>query len=148
MAKSKLKGIQVSIANCQRSDLQQAFNKVSHLNFRRFMTISSIWIQFWPWKTYSCALVQLARLLHFGTKLLSCSSVIVWLFLSLYNIFVLTFISGFFGATNSRIWCCFEESIAVEERDLLQVGVPTGSGTSFPFTFAEFLQKIVIGQRW
>ena len=49
------------------------------------------------------------------------------------NIFVLTFISGFFGATNSRIWCCFEESIAVEERDLLQVGVPTGSGTIFPF---------------
>ena len=83
MAKSKLKGIQVSIANCQRSDLQQAFNKVSHSNFRRFMTISYIWIQLWPWKTYSCALVQLARLLHFGTKLLSCSSVIVWLFLSL-----------------------------------------------------------------
>ena len=37
---SKLKGVQVAITNCQRSDLHQCFNKVSNSNFHRFMTVS------------------------------------------------------------------------------------------------------------
>ena len=45
-----------------------------------------------------------------------------------------------------RIWCCFEESIAVEERDLVQVGLPTGSGTIladlFPLYIRRFFEKI------
>ena len=131
---SKLKGVQVAIANCQRSDLHQSFNKVSYSNFHRFMTVSYMWIQLWPWKPHAChacAFFQLARLLHYGTKLLSCSSVIVSVFLSL------TFLSSL----------SFEESIAVEERDLVQVGLPTGSGTILadlfpPLHSQNFFQKI------
>ena len=40
-----------------------------------------------------------------------------------------------------RIWCCFEESIAVEERDLVQVGLPTGSGTILADLFPIYIRR-------
>ena len=80
-------------------------------------------------KTMQLRMFQLARLLHYGTKLLSCFSVSVWLFLSLT--FFLHFHLLLLWCKNWRIWCCFEESIAVEERDLVQVEVPTGIGMFF-----------------
>ena len=97
-----------------------------------------------------CLISQLARLLQYGTKLLSCFSVIVWLFLSLTFFsslsspaFLARKIGGFGVALkNPSQW----KSVTWLE----EVGVPTGSGTFLqicpPFTFSEFLQKI--GQRW
>ena len=53
-----------------------------------------------------------------------------------------TFICGLFGAAKKwRIWCCFEESIAVEERDLVQVGLPTGSGTILADLFPLYIRS-------
>ena len=58
------------------------------------------------------------------------------------NIFFFTFISGFFGAPkNWRIWCCFEESIAVEERDL--VGTSWGSNGKW-YVFLQILYPLYI----
>ena len=107
---------QVSIANCQRSDLHQSFptfefnfDREKHMQLRIFS---------------AC---QTSPLWHKTFVMFFCYCLVIFV----VDIFVFTFISGFFGATNWRIWCCFEESIAVEERALVQVGVPKGSGTIF-----------------
>ena len=83
---------------------------------------------------------QLARRLHYGTKLLSCFSVIVWVFLSL-TFFFHFHLRLFWRRKKWRIWCCFEESIAVEERDLVQVGLPTGSGTILADFFPIYIRR-------
>ena len=109
---------QVLIANCQTSDLHQSFNKVSNSNLHRFMTVSYIWIQLWLWKTHAAA--HFFRLPDASISQKFCHVLLLLFgYFCRWRFFFFTFISGFFGATNWRIWCCFEESIAVEERDLV-----------------------------
>ena len=84
---------------------------------------------------------QLARCLHYGTELLSCFSVIVWVFFSL-TFFFHFYLRLVWRLKKWRIWCCFEESIAVEERDLVQVGLPTGSGTILADLFPLYIRRI------
>ena len=141
---------QVSIANCQRSDSQRGFNKVSHSNFHRFMTISYIWIQLRPWQPHACAFFSLPDV---SMAQISCHVLLLLFGYFCRDIFFFTFISGFFGAPkNWRIWCCFEESIAVEERDL--VGTSWGSNGKW-YVFCRFVPPLhsqnlcrILGQRW
>ena len=100
-------------------------------------------------KPMQLRMFQLARLLHYGTKLLSCFSVTVWLFLSL-TFFFFAFISCFCGAKiggfgvalkNPSRWKSVTWYKLRFQRELvcfLQICPP--------FTFAEFVQKS--GQRW
>ena len=81
--------------------------------------------------TCSCAFFPLARLPPLWHRNFCHVLLLLFGYFCRWRFFFFTFISGFFGATNWRIWCCFEESIAVEERALVQVGVPKGSGTIF-----------------
>ena len=51
---------QVSVARlCQRSDLQQGFNKISHSNCRRLRPFSYIWFQLWLKTPWNCAFFSL-----------------------------------------------------------------------------------------
>ena len=84
---------------------------------------------------------QLARRLH-GTKLLSCSSVIAWLFVSM-TFFSFTFISGFFGSVKTGGF-----GVALKNPSrwksvtwLEEVGVSTGSGTIFAGFVLGFFAK-------
>ena len=115
---------QVSIANCQRSDLHQSFptfefniDREKHMQLHIFSACqtSPVW--------------------HKTFVMFFCYCLVILV----VDIFFFTFISGFFGATNWRIWCCFEESIAVEERDL--VGTSWGSNGKW-YVFCRFVPPL------
>ena len=104
---------------CQRYDLQQGFNKVSNSNFHRFMTVSYITCKFNFDRENPCncacfSLPDVSTAQHFCHVLL-----LLFGYFCRWHFFLHFHLRLVRRRKEWRIWCCFEESIAVEERDLV-----------------------------